>query len=206
MISHKYKCIYIHIPCTAGTALEQIIDKRDWWGFNSSHKHLTACQSKKLYKEYWEEYFKFGFVRDPFARHASISKFQMFRGDNDPTSKVSTSTISKCIKFYKSKFGVPLTGEYDFRFDNDKSIPPRNTPIIENSVYQNIYNEQLDFIGKVENLQRDLFFVFDKIKLSEQTIPSFKPHANNKYLDMYTDQLRQEVENLYKKDIIYFDY
>mgnify|MGYP001242746719 CR=1 FL=1 len=33
-----------------------------------------------------------------------------------------------------------------------------------------------------------------------------KTNANNKYCDMYTDELRQEVENLYKEDIIYFNY
>ncbi len=205
MINHKHKCIYIHIPCTGGTALEQIIDRRDWWGYNSSHKHLTACQSKKLYKEYWEEYFKFGFVRDPLARHASISKFEMFRGDGESTCKVSTKTISRCLNFYKDKFGTQLTGEFDYRFEGSLDIPKRKEPFIKNSVYLNIYNEELDFIGKLENLQQDLFFILDKIKLNEK-IPIFKHNVNNKYSTFYTPELEDQVKDLYKEDIIKFNY
>ena len=64
MISHKYKCIFIHIPRTAGTFTELLIDGKDWWvpkGYGSfrQEKHIIASQAKKIYKDYWDEYFKF---------------------------------------------------------------------------------------------------------------------------------------------------
>jgi hypothetical protein len=206
MINHKNKCIYVHIPCTGGTALENLIEGSDWINVKPQQKHLTACQSKKIYKDYWDDYFKFGFVRDPLSRHASISKFEMFRGDGGSTCKVSTETISQCLNFYKKKFGSQLTGEFDYRFNESQGVPNRKEPFIKNSVYLNIYNEELDFIGKLENIQQDLFFIFDKIKMQDKRLPRFNPNSNNKYLDMYTEELKNQVEKLYKEDIIHFDY
>ena len=59
MINHEYKCIYVHIPRTGGSFIEKVIDGVDWWEKNKEEKHLTASKAKILYKDYWDEYFKF---------------------------------------------------------------------------------------------------------------------------------------------------
>ena len=51
MISHKYKCIFIHIPRTGGTFIENLIFGKDWWGIDKKTKHITASQAKEIYKE-----------------------------------------------------------------------------------------------------------------------------------------------------------
>ena len=71
MINHKYKCIFIHIPRCAGSSVELAIDGRDWWNVDISQKHMTAESCKKLYKDYWDEYFKFSFVRNPWSMEVS---------------------------------------------------------------------------------------------------------------------------------------
>lgn len=73
MIDHKTKCIFVHIQRTGGTAIEKLFIKNDMWlSGRPNHKHLLASQAKKLYKDYWNDYFKFSFVRDPWSRTVSM--------------------------------------------------------------------------------------------------------------------------------------
>ena len=70
MINHQYKCIFIHIPRCAGSFIELAIDKRDWWNVDYK-KHLSVVSAKELYKEYWDDYFKFAFIRNPWSLEVS---------------------------------------------------------------------------------------------------------------------------------------
>jgi len=49
MISHKYRLIYVHIPRTAGTSIEQWVQGQDQWLANPSEKHLTAIEARYLF-------------------------------------------------------------------------------------------------------------------------------------------------------------
>ena len=84
MISHKYKCIFLHIPRTGGSSVEYCIYKKDWENVNLETKHITPDMAKKLYPEYWSKYFKFSFVRNPFDWLVSLYTF-----DNDFSQKMS---------------------------------------------------------------------------------------------------------------------
>ena len=55
MISHELKCIFIHIPRTAGSSIERALINDDWWTVESKTKHLIASQAKKIYSEYWND-------------------------------------------------------------------------------------------------------------------------------------------------------
>ena len=65
MISHKYKCIFIHIPRTGGTYVEKMISAhfllgkdRNFWDLPKEEKHLIASQAKKKIFEILERLFK----------------------------------------------------------------------------------------------------------------------------------------------------
>jgi hypothetical protein len=47
MISHKYKCIFIHIPRCGGTSIEELIQGKNQWLVEEKTKHLTSTQAKK---------------------------------------------------------------------------------------------------------------------------------------------------------------
>ena len=154
MINHKYKCIFIHIQRTAGSSIENKIDDKNWWSDKDlrPYKHLLASQAKKIYSQHWNDYFKFSIVRNPWARMVSMLQFSPFLGVTERGGLLN-------ISGYKKKYGFPATVEYDSRFHQKKDIPEG----CEGSAYSNILDEELDFIGSYENLEKDAQFIFNTI-------------------------------------------
>ena len=199
MISHKYKCIFIHIPRTAGTSIENWIVGKDWWKIDPNTKHLLASQAKKIYSKYWDEYFKFTFVRNPWDRMVSCLGFPTYYGINYD----GTLNFDK----YKELFGYPLTIENDYRFSNRKELITKKHKI--NSVYLNFIDEKLDFIGKFESLQKDIQFIKKKLNIKEDFQFQNKIVASKRrpdYRDYYNDETRKIVSDLYKGGIKKFNY
>ena len=196
MISHKYKCIFIHIPRCGGTSIEMALCGQDWHTVDKTTKHLIGSTAKKIYEPYWDNYFKFSFVRNPWARTASLQKFSHFYGVSIQKGKVNFGKYFD--KFY------PL--EIDRRSKSHKdSFKP-----IENAIYLNTLNVKLDFIGRFENLQQDFNTVCDQLGIPHQQLPhsekSFKKNYNKHYTEYYDDETREIVAEKYARDIEYFGY
>ncbi len=148
MISHEYSCIFIHIPRCAGTSVETWITGRDWWKVDPETKHLIASQAKYLYGDYWNKYYKFAIVRDPFDRMISCLTHAEHFGLS------FNSERGLCFDKYHDLFGRTLVVEHDHRFYKRASlVHERHKPY---SVYRNILDEPLDFIARFENLADDL--------------------------------------------------
>ena len=198
MISHKYKCIFIHIPRTGGTSLETHICGKDWWKINSGTKHLIASTAKKVYKEHWDDYFKFSFVRNPWARMASMVKY--------------AHSYGVCINNGKLDVSGYLTSEF---VRDGREVDPRTVsaddefpPATPNCVYGNILNEELDFVGRLENIEQDSKFILKTIGFPElKTYPKVESrHIKRTCGDVYTNAVKEEVSKLYGVDIDTYGY
>ena len=192
MICHKHRCIFIHIPRTAGTSIETCINPN--WTFENfrEEKHILASTARKIYRDYWDEYFKFSFVRNPWDRMVSMSKYGSFYGCQVKSGKLD-------VMRYQKKFP---RAEIDPR---SKSAGDK-TAIIHNAVYLNILNEELDFIGRFESLKEDYQKVCSIIKCSKSL--SHKEAGKNKedYTKFYDIKTQKLVSKIYRKDIEYFNY
>ena len=62
MISHKYKCIFLHKGRTGGTSIEHSFNKL----MENKEKHLTQSLAREEYKDNWNDYFIFTTVRNPY--------------------------------------------------------------------------------------------------------------------------------------------
>jgi len=84
MINHKHKFIFIHLPSTGGTSIEHCF-KKSAEPFTSAlqdfdppyickevEKHISPLIAKEIYSEYWHDYFKFSFVRNPWDWLSSL--------------------------------------------------------------------------------------------------------------------------------------
>jgi len=148
MISHEHRCILVHIPRCAGTSIEAWVVGDDWWNIQPESKHLLASQAREIYSPFWNQYFKFAFVRHPADRMISCLKYDCHLGlSYDRQKGVSFSG-------YHEKFGDDIIVEHDHRFwRRDDLVTRRHGP---GTIYSNILDERLDFIGRMENLHEDL--------------------------------------------------
>ena len=194
MICHNHKCIFVHIPRCGGTSMEIAIAGNDWWKVDPSTKHLIVSTAQKIYEPYWNDYFKFTFVRNPWERMVSMSKFSEFYGVNLNNGNIDMSGYLK--KFPEIEVD-PRSKSKDDKFEPKK-----------NSVYLNILNVELDFIGRFENINEDFEFIYESIGKDPTTLVNDKWHQSKHkhYTEYYDEETKQIVAEKYAKDIEYFGY
>ena len=195
MIDHKHKCIFIHIPRCGGTSIEIAMCGKNWFNVERSTKHLIASTAKKIYKPYWNDYFKFSFVRNPWDRMVSLAKYPNCYKVNLNNEKLVG------INEYLTKFPeIEVDNRSESR--NDTFHP------VKNSVYLNILNVELDFIGRFENLNEDFEFIYKSIGDIPPLLTNDLMHRSNHkhYTEYYDDETREIVAERYARDIEYFGY
>lgn len=192
MISHKHKCIFVHIPRCGGTSME--INLNGTPHRNFSRKHIIASTAKKIYEPYWDDYFKFSFVRNPWDRMVSLHKFRNFYGVVLRGGKIN-------MQGYLKKFPEIEIDPRSVSVD-DKFEPKKNT------VYLNILDVELDFIGRFENIDKDFERVYQSIGEVPVSLTNDRKHQSKHkhYTEYYDDETRQIVAEKYAKDIEYFGY
>ena len=68
-------------------------------------------------------------------------------------------------------------------------------------------NNIIDFVGRFENLESDLNIISDKIKINlPDTMFHELPTKHEHYRDVYDDNTKDIVSNIFKDDIEHFNY
>ncbi len=199
MISHEYHCIFVHIPRCAGTSVETWITGRDWWQVNPETKHLIASQAKSLYGDYWNKYYKFAIVRDPFDRMISCLNYAEHFG----LSFINGRGL--CFDKYHDLFGRTLVVEHDYRFYKRANLVHEcHKP---NSVYGNILDEPLDFIARFENLADDMREVQRAIGCRNQFVLHTEKSAHRTLAKHdFLDRDLAQISEMFRADLETFSY
>lgn len=230
MISHAYRCLYVHIPRTAGTSVERFFEQRGdaqattersyRFDANSPNKfappppHLRAedyVTHQLLTPEQLQSYFKFSFVRNPWDRLVSEYKhrrlpvsfdFKAFLFEHFPQPEWSDEYCH-------------VIPQYDFLYDAAGNLT-------------------VDFVGRYESLADDFAEVCRRIGIEGETT---LPHVNRSqafhlpsgareaaqsikdtfslrrrrnlhchYSEYYDDESRHFVSELYRRDLETFGY
>jgi chondroitin 4-sulfotransferase 11 len=191
VISHKHKCIFVHIRKTGGISLSSFLKEIDQDAEYASGPDLHAPLSwyKKTYGEQvYNDYFKFTFVRNPWGLRVSLRKWLAKHAQGRLGKYARRLSFSDWIKRYvvncrPNQTGVGLT---QLGYLN---------PV-----------EDMDFIGRFENLQQDFDIICDKIGIPQQELPHENKTNHKHYTEYYDDETKSIVAKKYRKDIEYFGY
>lgn len=204
-ISHTKKFIFIKPMKVAGTSIISMLRK---YCDSSFLRHVNKTFSHPMYKinphdhetfsevqlelpNQVEEYFVFSFVRNPWDR--LVSQFFYLHQTNN--------AMRRYKKFDKNAINFLTHPFVDFGSD----IPRRYM-----SFYDHLKNVEgkinLNFIGKMENLQEDSNIICDKIGIPKQQLPHNNKTKHKHYTEYYDDETREIVAQKYAKDIELFGY
>ena len=207
MISHKYRLIFVHIPRTAGTSIEQWIQGQDQWFVNPSEKHLTAIEAKDIYSEYWSHYWKFSMLRNPIDRFISMLRFKDHFGVS--INAKGELDISDYIRRFSAEQGVIL--EHDHRFSSVDKLNRLSQqtcgfrPYRKGAIYSNMIGHEMDMVFTYEKLERAVQFLSQRFGLSSDEFPhsegwgQFYPS-----LPSVSNETRRLIHELHSLDIELF--
>lgn len=228
MICHLTKCVFIHIPKTAGQSIEHVFLENAGLDWESREpmllrentcsrvgpprlSHLLGSEYVKyryLSQELFDNYFKFAIVRDPWARTASFYHYMGY------ANKMS---FKKFVRL------LPAEMESNKRW----FIRPQ-----ADYVYSKNGELLVDYVGRFEALQNSLDVVLGRLNIPLQHLPhinkintkkrnslriacrklerTLKLHkAPEKYKDYshyYDSETIELVSSVYKADIEKFGY
>ena len=212
MISHRFKCIYIHISKCAGSTIEKSFgidiadisqeNNKNLFGWNEKHKiflqHATPFELLDkgfLNSKIWESYYKFIIVRNPWER--ALSDYIWLSNEQNIQDKfenfiLGKGVFSKCMKDSNSKLyrGDHLTSQVNYFFLNKHKI-------------------KYDRIIRFENLREGLSEVKNDLGLPDSFF-SEKINVGEKrfshYSKFYDNRRKDLVYNTYYKDAKFLNY
>lgn len=187
-----YKCIFIHIPKTAGTSILHAL------GYNGGRHHCSFLYYKMSDYGKFNKYFKFSVVRNPFDRLVS-SYIYLKNGGNKK----------------EDLFFVDLFRDKDFDFrsfvldfiDTDiihevKVLTPQYLYIYDFKMEINI-----DYLARFESINSDFKNICNAIGLKSKKLDIINRSRSDNFKKYYNDiDVVKKVAALYKRDFTLFDY
>lgn len=188
----KLKCIYVHIPKTAGVTINKLL-----YG-NMGVGHFNIFDYFKFYspKEF-KSYYKFCFVRNPYDRLVSAYFFLKKNGINSLDKKFNEDFLTNCNSFE------------DFVKNYLKNDEVKNyihfVPQYKFVTFFNIL--MVNRVCHFENLDVELQVVLDLFSIENFSIPKLNKTKREKlYNEFYNTEMKEIVYSHYKKDFILFNY
>jgi hypothetical protein len=180
-------CIFIHIPKCAGTTVKEALFP------NKVHSHMPIWFYEKCFSEFYNNAYKFTFVRHPLDRAYSAYCYAY----NSDISR--NSSIKEVVRHY---------ADFDSFVQNWMSPDNIKKHVIFNPQVDFLKNSMglinIDFIGKHESFNKDFLEVSEKLGKEivaghhNASAREVSPHFSKKTID--------KVYDLYDKDFEFFEY
>jgi hypothetical protein len=204
IISHLHEFIFVPVPKTGTHSVRQALrrhlgpddleqvrlftDKRFPYAELAAvdHGHLSIAQVRPhVGSTIVERYFKFAFVRNPFDRFVSYCAFMTRQHGGflrDPQG-----TMHRYLFESRPTSHVHFQSQASLLTDEQGRI-------------------EVDFIGRVENMQASYDMVCRKLGLPSQTLDKINSSTRSDYRQYYDASLIKGVTDLYREDLALFGY
>ena len=221
MISHRYKCIFIHIPKCAGTSIEQALGHYDNKIPRDGQDHRSIRMIERPIKlKYLANIDNFKAIarsiQHNFRNHAnpnngntvtkeqyaSYFKFVIVR---NPWARVY-SWYRNVMADEIHQENLNVNNSIDFnaflkRFVGTGLLMPQTYWIKDFSG-----SIALDYIGRFETLNEDFEQVCELMKLDSISLPHKIKGSGKDYRQFYNDELIKLVSDVYREEIELFNY
>lgn len=186
----EHQAIFIHITKTAGTSVALGL-------FSYLPYHYTAIEYRVIYgKKTFDNYFKFAFVRNPWDRLYSAYRYLKSGGWNEKDKAWGNTHLASYNDFNQFVLGwltpCNILKHIHFKPQHEFMSDARGNLLV-------------DYVAYFETLEED----FNKISAHLGIISKLGSHNTNpgdNYRDIYSEEAKAVVAQVYKKDIEYFGY
>jgi Sulfotransferase family len=215
MVSHQHQCIFIHIPKAAGTSIEKKLglfeevtrdtqdhrtlaelqplglqDLKQPFRYQTAYTFYRKLIARKegrlgVTQKQYNDYFKFSFIRNPWARVFSWYKNVMADPQHQKTYGVSVDcSFDQFVEQHLEDW--PLKSQLYWLKDRQGQLP-------------------YDYIGKFENLENDAAKIFGFLGL-DPSLPRLNMGTGESYHSYYNASTIKKVAEKYAEEIELFGY
>ncbi len=201
MISHEHACIFTHIPRTAGKSILALFGlpefgiEYDGRGDSIADPYDHHPLSEYRDRDYFDQYFKFAIIRNPWDRLVSA----FFYLDAGGSNRYDEAFRRQNLLRYGGDF-TRFVRDME-RLVNAKHFQPQCVWICDTEGYL-----LADFVGRFETLDRDLETIGNRLNVSPARLPHRNRSEHRSYKEYFTEETRNLVGQLYAMDTKAFGY
>ncbi|MBV1928444.1 MAG: sulfotransferase family protein [Gammaproteobacteria bacterium] len=189
----KSGCIFIHVPKAAGTSINRAI-------YGRTLGHYRAAEIEDKFPSLYSDCFTFSFVRNPWDRLYSAYKFAKSGGtESMGVANPRRYRIPEFECFERFVF------EWFYKKDlveEDYIFQPQYSFVCDEGL-----NLMVDYVGKIESLDKDILFVENKLSRGLDVGYVNATKKGGGIESVYTSADMIELVRLkYSKDIELFNY
>ncbi len=204
-VSHRYKCIFVHIPKTAGRSIAAALEVP--WG-GAAHRTFRSYRRTPALREY----FSFSVVRNPWDRFVSIyhhvMKAKVHDGQAIRGPSGSPLPFASWLAYNYDYYKGPFPNRCDYGGYNQSAGAPFWFTPQKNWLVDESGQIAVDRVVRFENLEEGVGNIITMLGVGGKAIPwmNRSERLSAGYRDYYDERTKDIVAQLAADDIEAFGY